>query len=395
MIMLSRYCGTLVLGLALAVGGLPVAAAPAAKSTAGWEHLGVWLRPVASETSVTAQLDDIAKAGFKDVFVETFYHGFVIYPSKVVPERPEMKGRDYLALYLNEGKKRGLRIHAWIETFYWEVDTKAYPNLPRTPLLQEHPEWQLLLRDGSPTSKAEPAHNFANPAHPEVRKLVADMLEELVEHYEVAGVNLDYVRYPDGKDDAGYDAYTRAQYKKRFGVDPLAIERSTTSGEWRRWVWFREEQVLEMVRMARERIQRANPRVMLTAAVFAGPENQRYTSTKFQNWREMLRRGYLDAIIPMAYAPSLAGVQSEVQTVLDALPPMSKAKVWPVLAVQRRTKDFYAGSGHPAMARQAQIIRGLDLDGFSVFCYEWMVDSDEGVNLLQPLLGASAVPAKK
>lgn len=375
---LIRWKVLLLLCVVLCVG--PLWGAPSAKGK--FDHMGVWLRPEASMTSVTAQLDDIAKAGFTDVYLETFYHGFVIFPSRFVPQRPEMKGKDYLALYIREARKRGLRIHAWLETFYWEVDTQAFPQFPRTPLFEKHPEWRLLLRDGSPTAKAEYAHNFANPAHPEVRQLVANLIKEIVSHYEVAGVNLDYVRYPDGKWDAGYDAYTRRVYKSKFGVDPMTIERVTTSAAWRRWVWFREAQVLEMVRMAREAIKAERPNVKLSAAIFPSPERDRYVSTKFQNWREMLRRGYLDAIVPMAYAPTLAGVQSEVQTVLDALPPMSPVEVLPALAVQKRTTDLYGGPAHPRVAEQLRAVADLELPGFSVFCYSWIIDSDEGLGLL-------------
>jgi uncharacterized lipoprotein YddW (UPF0748 family) len=355
--------------------------------------IGVWLRPEASLTSVTAQLDDIQKAGFTDVYLETFYHGFVIYPSQYIPQRPEMKGKDYLDLYIREARKRGLKLHAWLEVFYWEVDTKKYPQFPRTPLLDEHPEWRLLLRDGSPTSKAEDAHNFANPAHPEVRRLLANMIGEIVGRYDVAGINLDYIRYPAGKPDAGYDDYTRKLYKKLSGIDPLTIEESTTNPEWRRWVWFKESQVLEMVRLAKERIDRVKPQVVLSAAIFPGPENERYQSSKCQNWREMLRRGYLDAIVPMAYSSSVEGVQKEIQTVLDAMPPFAETHVLPALAVQKRTADAYGGPAHPPIAKQARLVEDLGLPGFSVFCYAWILDSNEGFSLLQGA-GRFAPPKK-
>ncbi len=93
-----------------------------------------WLRPVANLTSATLQLDNIQKAGFDAIYLETFYHGFTIYPSRLVPIRPEMKGTDYLKFYIDEGRKRGIAIHPWIEVFYWEVDTTKYPQYPRTPL---------------------------------------------------------------------------------------------------------------------------------------------------------------------------------------------------------------------------------------------------------------------
>ncbi|RMH28228.1 MAG: hypothetical protein D6691_05010 [Candidatus Hydrogenedentota bacterium] len=359
------------------------AAQSASRLTSGPKLLGVWVRPEASKTSVTKQLDDIQRAGFNAVYVETFYHGFSIFPSQYMPQRPEMRGTDYLRLYIQEGKRRGLKIHAWIETFYWEVDTKLYPQFPKTPLFEKHPEWRARLRDGNLTDKAEPAHIFANPAHPEVRKLLADYIEEIARKYDVAGINLDYIRYPDGKPDAGYDDYTRKLYKQRTGVDPLSIERVTTSPEWQRWVEFREEQVLTMVRMARDRVKASGKPIELSAAIFAGPESARYESSKFQNWREMLRRGYLDAICPMVYDSTLQGIENGIIYVREATPPKSKTRLLPIFAVQRRTVDQYSGPTHPPIREQAALARKLGVDGFSIFCYSWILDSDEGLELLR------------
>ncbi len=354
-------------------------------STHTWRHLGVWVLPQSSETSITKQLDDVVAAGFTDGFIKIFYHGFTIYPSRKAPQRPELNGKDLLAVYVRETRRRGLRLHASLATFYWEVDTSHYPHLPRTPLFDKHQQWKLLLRYRSQTWKTEQAHSFANPAHPEVRRFVADLVEEVVSRYSVAGVNLDFIRYPDGPEDAGYDAFTRKLYAKRFGIDPITIDRITTSAQWRRWVWFREEQVLETVRLVRDHLHSAPRNVLLSVDVFPAPKTDRYTSPPFQNWREMLARGDVDVLIPMAYGTCLEGIEKELRTVLDALRPERAVAVWPALAIQKRTTDRYGASGHPPIAHQAVILKALGIEGFSVFCYDWILDSEEGLALLQPL----------
>ncbi len=344
---------------------------------------GIWLRPVANLTSVTLQLDNIQKAGFNAIYVETFYHGFTIYPSEVVPIRPEMKGTDYLKFYLDEGHKRGLQVHPWIEVFYWEVDTARYPQYPKTPLFQEHPEWRAILRDGKTTEGAESAHIFANPANPEVRRFLVSYIEELLHEYAVDGLNLDYIRYPDGQPDAGYDNHTRADYKKLTGKDPTSIPVDPDNADWRRWVEYREEQVLRMVREIKGMKDRVRKDAVLSAAIFPGAEADRYRNFKFQNWRAMVKEGLLDAIVPMCYAISLPGIEGEIGRTREAIPSGSPVRLFPVLAVQRRAQDVYAGKGHPPMARQAALIQRLGLPGFSVFCYDWMMDSNEGLNLLK------------
>lgn len=347
------------------------------------EFRGVWLRPVANLTSATLQLDNIQKAGFDAIYLETFYHGFTIYPSRFVPIRPEMEGTDYLKFYLDEGRKRGIQIHPWIEVFYWEVDTAKYPQYPRTPLFDAHPEWKAILRDGKTTEGAEPAHIFANPANPAVRDFIVAYLEELLRDYPVAGLNLDYIRYPDGSPDAGYDELTLSEYKKLTDIDPRTLAVDPADPNWRAWVEFREEQVLKTVRAIKAMKDRTRKDAILSAAIFPGPDSQRYTNFKFQNWKRMLEEGSLDAVAAMCYDYQLDSIEKQMRAIGEAIPSGSGILNVPVLAVQRKTTDFYSGAGHPPMVEQMAIVEKLGLPGFSVFCYDWIVDSAEGLTLLK------------
>jgi uncharacterized lipoprotein YddW (UPF0748 family) len=359
---------------------IPVRPAAAAEL----EVKGIWLRPVASLTSATRQLDNIQKAGFNTVYLETFYHGFTIYPgSPYVPIRPEMAGTDYLKFYIEQGKKRGLETHAWIEVFYWAVDTEKYPQFPRTPLFDEHPDWKAVLRNGKTTEYAETAHIFANPARPEVREFLTAFMQELLQRYDLAGLNLDYIRYPDGSPDAGYSEYTRARYKESTGIDPITIEKDPNSKQWRDWVEWREEQVLTMVRMIKAMKEKVKPDVVLSAAIFPGSKSERYTNNKFQNWREMLKQQLLDAIIPMAYAYDVAEIERSLERVEESISEGSGIGLLPVVAVQRKTVDWYSGQGHPPVSKKMALVKKMGLPGFSVFCYDWMMDSEEGLDLLK------------
>jgi uncharacterized lipoprotein YddW (UPF0748 family) len=344
---------------------------------------GIWLRPEASLSSVTVQLDNIQKAGFNAVYVETFYHGFTIFPSEHIPIRPEMEGTDYLWFYVEEGHKRGLEIHPWIEVFYWEVNTQDYPQFPKTTLFDNHPEWRALLRNGDTTDKEEKAHIFANPADPGVQELLLKYFEEILTGYDVDGLNLDYIRYPHGFRDAGYEEYTRAEYKQVSGKDPVEIEMNSDDPEWRAWVEWREKVILDFVAKVTALRDRVKRKVVLSAAVFPASDEDRYKSTKYQNWREMVRLQLLDVIAPMAYQPGLAEIEKSLRAVIDELG-ATKVQLMPALAIQKKNIDEYSGQGHPPVYEQEQLVRKLGLPGFSIFCYDWMMDSDEGLDLFKP-----------
>ncbi|MBI4865515.1 MAG: family 10 glycosylhydrolase [Candidatus Wallbacteria bacterium] len=350
-------------------------------AAAGTER-GVWVRPTANLAAIDRQFADIVQAGFDTIYLETFYHGFAIYPSRVVPERPGLESVDLLDEYVTRARAAGLRIHAWLQSFYWQADTKLFPQVPRSPLLDEHPEWRTKLANGKATDSAERGHFFANPAHPEVRALLASLTEEILSRYPVDGITLDYIRYPFGFIDAGYDETTRDLYRGYAGVDPVELFKNPLDPRWRQWVEFREDQVIAAVRAVRDAKQRIRPQAVLSAAIFPSSAWMRYTDTRCQNWRKMLRLGLLDAILPMCYQPSLAGLREEIRTVKAAMGPGLTVRLVPVLAVGQKISGGRFGTDHPPMARQVAAARLEGVSEFSVFCLDWIRNSVEGLDLL-------------
>lgn len=349
------------------------------------ETRGLWLRPPSDLDTIPAMLDEIRDAGFNAIFVETFYHGFTLYPSKYVPQRPEFKGTDVLKIFVEEAHKRGLQVHCWIETFYWAVDTQQYPQFPKTPLFDGHPDWLLKLRDGSTTEKAESAHIFANPAHPGVRKLLINFICELVSQYEIDGINMDYIRYPSGKEgmDAGYDEYSRSRFKENWGIDPLTkIDPAKHQALWEKWVAWRENQVTFFLKELREALKKQKRKVLLSADIFPGYYKDRYHNTKYQDWRSWIDLRLIDVIIPMAYAMSIDGIKEEIEQVTH----YAKDKgvmVFPGLAVSKSKADAYGGPGHPPLSSQLPLVRQMKLKGHVVFCYSWLKSGVEKISDLR------------
>ena len=109
------------------------------------ELKGVWIRPTYHNIEeITAVLDRLADAGIDNVFIETYYHGQTIFPSRTMEEygfvvqNPEFAGFDPLKIWITEAHKRGIKVHIWFESFY--VGNKPPESNPRY-ILAVKPEW--------------------------------------------------------------------------------------------------------------------------------------------------------------------------------------------------------------------------------------------------------------
>jgi uncharacterized lipoprotein YddW (UPF0748 family) len=105
---------------------------------------GAWHRPVETTPAAVAQtLDTLKAAGINAVFLETYFHGYTIFPSKtfqaygLTPENPKFNNVDLLQLWTDEAHKRGMQVHTWFQVFYG--GTKAYK--PPGPILSKYPSW--------------------------------------------------------------------------------------------------------------------------------------------------------------------------------------------------------------------------------------------------------------
>ena len=345
------------------------------------EIRGVWLRPPEDPDTIPEVLDNIRNTGFNAVFLETLYHGFTIFPGSDFPLRPEFQGKDVLKTFIRQAHQRDISVHCWTEVFYWQVDTKKYPNLPHSPVLDDHPQWLLLTREGKKSDVSENAHIFADPANPSVQAFLVEFLSDLLRRYNVDGINLDYIRYSAGSHDTGYTDFARKAFQNHSGVDPVDIDPQEDPELWLKWVEWREDRVTDMVRRLSQTINRQKPEVLLSAAVFPEYYKRRGESTIYQNWKEWVAKGYLDTLIPMAYGPSLESIKSTIIEMQDKTD--NKIPVVPALAISKQKADAYGGANHPPIRDQINLTRSLGLKGHTIFCYGWILDNSKGLKAFE------------
>ena len=275
------------------------------------ELKGVWVRPVEKTPSqIEKTVERIKDAGITDIFLETYFHGKTIYPSKylrdngVIWQREEFLGFDPLEIWIKEAHKRNMKVHIWFESFYVGNDN---PQTTPNHVLSVYPTWankRLSNYDSEIPVPSLSEHNgyFLDPANIQVQTYLLGILSEIISDYEIDGINLDYVRYPQTVDPSypnyaltnwGYTKVARDEFKAMYGLDPINIIYGT--GDWQLWTLYRQRQISEFIKSVKKLI--GNRNIKLTTVVF--PDLKKASATKMQNWKTWSMNNLVDGFTPL------------------------------------------------------------------------------------------------
>src|SRR5437867_9974474 len=220
-------------------------------------------------------------------------------------------GFDPLQALITTAHARGVEVHAWIiANAMWNSTTP--PKDPNHifnlhgPAASGRDNWVMTRSDGLSKLSAD---WMVDPGHPDDAAWVANAATGIVRNYEVDGINLDRIRYPDGNLGSlvpswGYNLTAVARFRAETGrIDTPA----NTDPQWTQW---RRDQVTGIVRRIYLESTALKPRIRVSADVITygyGPqttgswENTRAYAEQLQDWRGWLREGILDTAMLMNY----------------------------------------------------------------------------------------------
>jgi uncharacterized lipoprotein YddW (UPF0748 family) len=152
--------------------------------------------------------------------------------------------------------------------------------------------------------------------HPAAEAYTVDVLLHLVRRYDIDGLHLDRIRYPElsvtGQTPStgvsiGYNETSLARYRRRYGLAADVVPAQNDA----RWSQWRRDQVSNVVRRIYLNAIAENPQLKLSAALIVfggGPVTEAEWPTKaeaywrvFQDWRAWTEEGILDVAMPMNY----------------------------------------------------------------------------------------------
>ena len=388
---MNKAIFSLIFSLAFLFSALPAAA----------QTKAVWVRPlikadvetrkdpVRGRALIRAELERIRRAGLNTVYLESFWDGYTIYPSRFVPQRPlavpygvarkdeagQTETWDVLKTYIDEGAKLNLKIHAWFHVFHqWNTNLGG---MEKSPIFGQHPEWAQLDVNGSPfvKSEAEGANLdiykvFLSPSNPQVRRFLRQVVSEIAEKYpELGGIQWDYIRYPLQYPETPFDynPLTLAAFEKETGLDARKLSPKATPKEWQTWQDWKTRQVTEVVRELGEIVRKKQPRWEISAAVF--PDLRQNLRVKQQDWKTWGEKGYVDALLPMVYSPKFETVAAWARDFQKELQ-NSKVRIYPALYIGH----FYKADTQTLNADYLELEKKLKFDGFGLFAAQSLTD---------------------
>jgi uncharacterized lipoprotein YddW (UPF0748 family) len=232
-------------------------------------------------------------------------HG-AYWDSNILPVAHDIQGDfDPLEYMVQQAHAAGLEVHPWLVAFRVSLSWPPAGNATLT----GHPEWLMVVRDDMGGGPATVSGNYTlDPGSPDVQEYLMSIVRELVRNYQIDGIHWDYIRYTT--DEAGYPAYTWYDRSGLARFQEITNYPGTPPVDYGPWDDFRRREITEVVRRAQVEMAtiRSNPRQPLrhSAALITwgnAPADFENTSAwaLFQNWREWMEEGYLDAGIPMTY----------------------------------------------------------------------------------------------
>ena len=398
----ARYLSSLVIGLGLMVvlsayipAGTPTAASSPVSNPNEVRALWVVRTTLTSPEKIHQMVENAHAAGFNTLIVQVRGRGDAYYRSRHEPRAIELKDQpasfDPLATTLMEARRRGLKVHAWLNTsLLANLDT-----LPTDPehVYHKHPEWLAVPKpvaaelyrlspkdpryrqrivEWSKANRAELEGIYTGPANPKVREHIYKIWMDVLEHYAVDGLHFDYVRLASPDFDYSRTSLEkfwtwlkpniadseRRRLAKSLKENPLAA----TDAHPDRFAEFQRAQITLLVQRIYREVKRRRPQMLVSAAVFANDENA-YTR-RFQDWRRWLQMGILDVACPMAYSTDTAVFQKQIEVATNTAHSAGR-RVWAGIGAYR----IPAGS----TIEKIGVARELKADGIILFSYDFTI----------------------
>lgn len=244
--------------------------------------------PEIQKKSLTDILDTLKSKKINTLFFQTRGNGVVFYNSKYERYPTFFTGStnlfpefDPLEYVIKESHKRGIRVHAWINTLRLFTETKKNIKDKQNYPVYINPDW--IIKNKS----SEGTEEWMDPAVPEVKDYLVKICREIVENYNVDGIHLDFLRYPG----RGFD--DKKSYKK-YGT-------GKNIHDWRR------ENINRILKEIYINIKEFNSNLLVGVAPFGIYKNTKVIrgaasyDDVYQDSQKWMEEKLVDYIVPQIY----------------------------------------------------------------------------------------------
>lgn len=266
-----------------------------------------WNRSFLNQTEAQEIVDTCRQNNINTIMIEVRKIGDAYYNSSIEPRATNITGGssyDPLGTLINlahdtSGGKKYVQIHAWFVMHR----ISSGETLAATHVLSQHPEYIMSDSAGNTVGDGK---KYLDPGHPGSVDHNVSVILDCLSKYNIDGINLDYIRYPEASGDWGYNPISVERYNSFYnktgqpgGSDP----------EWDAW---RRECVTNEVKKIYVKAMKIKRNVVLTAdtvnwgyeyTASTYPVSSAYAGV-FQDWVGWLQKGVFDYNALMNYSTS-------------------------------------------------------------------------------------------
>jgi len=339
-----------------------------------------------SQSDIDKIVSIAGKLNITDIFFQIRALGYTYYNSQLEKKSSSIESEfDPLQYILLKSSHTGIRIHAWVNMFYIWAKNKFPENIDH--ILNKRAEY--VLRNGAyPDYKTlrKNGHEgfFLDPKAYDVQNDLLQILIELAENYQIAGIHLDYYRYPSLS--YSFSPASRTLYMLDQYYDPWDIYNSVENYSKQRGykVFLQADKdyknslrqtLSDYLKIISESIKKINPLLELSVAVKPDPVEAKHRY--FQDWISWLENNYCDFVVLMNYRT----VWEEFERVLNQLNDDEiKRKI--IVGVSTYNQDVYA------VIRRLDTIYDGGYAGYALFSYNYLNRNSDYLQTLEQLFFA-------
>ena len=293
-----------------------------------------------NHADVVTVVNNAKAAKANAIFVQVRRRGDSWYLNSLEPlgdRTPIQAGFDPLQDIINTAHPEGIEVHAFvIMSAIWGRAPNLFPpenpnhafnlhggfNAATNTITPGPNNWltRTLIPDGTAAITYQ-GHRFGSDfwidfGHPDAAKYTVDVLNHLVENYDIDGLHLDRIRYPEigiaGQTPStgtsvGYNSTSIERFQRHYGIPLGSPPPAQNNPQWNQW---RRDQVTNIVRRVYLETLAQKPNMKVSASLIAfggiGAPESAWNSAEanwrvYQDWRAWTQEGILDIAIPMVY----------------------------------------------------------------------------------------------
>jgi len=262
---------------------------------------GSYLLHYTNEEEVNYAVKYAKRLGLNTLIIDNCMFGYAAYPSEVegMVMLPELNGFDVLEAFSHACKTEGMRLVIMVNGFSTAPASREYPE---NHFINLYKDCLMVSKKGNTVDAT--GGMTLEPSEPAVQAFNIAIAKELATKYDIAGMQVDYIRYPlpiyyqvHNYEDFGYESPVADAFKAACGMDPKTL--SITTELWGVWCSYRRDVISNYAKMFYEAVKEVDSSLEVSFTCFADyNDRQVYVYQDVEKWAA---DGYADAIYTMIY----------------------------------------------------------------------------------------------